>query len=440
MPLKCHVIGIVLVLLLLPRTAAAAQEALTCSACGARISGQYYRGTQDGKAIILCKPCYEKQKTAQARRCALCGQAIRGSHSTVKQDGKSYEVCPSCAQKIRDRTPTCSACGKKISGQYYMREQDGQKQPICKECLDASRQESLPVCAICGQRITGEHIKHADGKHYCPTCMKLPRCPHCQRPLAPDTGVRKGGQTFCATCAKDIRVCSCCGQALLGKYFSHPFTEGVFCPTCEQDRPHCVSCERPIAEDPILVGGKRPMCKECFRTAVLTKDRVDAIFKECQAIIRKQIGESTYHDLPLEIVDEIGEIQKGTDLPITGKERGLFKRTNETFRIYIQYGLSEPLTYETLPHEWGHAWFAENGNRQHPQWVEEGFCQWIAAQILTVKEFTRGLNILKTREDLYGQGYRHIQAIADRGGTQAVLEYVRMPPGPGQPKRDPTAP
>jgi len=71
----------------------------------------------------------------------------------------------------------------------------------------------------------------------------------------------------------------------------------------------------------------------------------------------------------------------------------------------------------------------------HAQWVEEGFCQWVAAQVLQAKGFARGLKILASRDDLYGQGYRYIAKIAQEEGVAGVLRYMSNPPPLGAPRK-----
>ncbi len=410
---------------------AAERGSLHCSICKQKISGDYYRLKHDGKTMIVCKSCGRKlqqENDASALRCAKCGKKISGRYVVKKQGGKKVALCRDCARSL---IPHCAECGRSINGQAFRIKLNGKNEILCKNCM----QHHLPQCAICGKRISGRYTRMSDGTCYCSACMQFPHCPLCSRPVEPGTAVKKGGREFCAKCAVKVRVCECCGKAIMGKYYVHAFSGGVFCGRCEKERPKCVSCNRPIRDDPIMIGGKRPMCRDCFRDAILTRDKVLAVFAEVQSMIAKQLGMRTRHQLPVTIVDEIAEVQKGTGLKVTGKERGLFKRRGDDFHIYIQYGLSAPLTYETMPHEWTHAWFAENGNPSHPQWVEEGFCQWVAAHVLESKGFARGLKILQTRRDLYGRGYRYIKAIEDKGGVSAVLRYVKSAPGPGMPGR-----
>ncbi len=418
----------VALLLVLGASALQAAEDLRCSLCGQKITGDHYRIKKDGRSVPICTRCAERIKQAQELRCAICGKKISGKHAKMTVNGKKVPVCMACAD---ERIPRCSVCGRRLAGQYYRLEENGKTLKLCKDCM----RDRAPRCAICNRRVQGEHLRHKDGSVYCKACMKLPRCQACNRPLAPGTGVEKGGERFCKTCAARIRVCACCGEVIRGTGYSHPFTEGIFCEACENERPKCKSCGRPIAGDPILVGGTRPMCEDCFRTAVLTKKGMEAIFAEAKQILLEALDESTYHELPVEMVDDIAEVRKQAGMNGSHKELGLFKRTGERYRIYVLYGLSEALAYETLPHEWAHAWFAENGNRQHPQWVEEGFCQWVASHVLKAKDFTRGLRILESRDDLYGRGYRYIKAIEKQGGQKAVFRYVRTPPGKGKPHR-----
>jgi len=146
-------------------------------------------------------------------------------------------------------------------------------------------------------------------------------------------------------------------------------------------------------------------------------------------IIKKRLREVTYHELPLEMVDDVSVVRKKHGLSSDGKELGLFKRSGDKYRIYVTRGLTHRLAYETLSHEWAHAFFAEHGHPRHSQEIEEGFCQWVASHVLREKKYERELKILQFRTDMYGTGFRAIKAIEDRSGEKGVFSFIAKPPG-----------
>ncbi|MBN2713074.1 MAG: protein DA1, partial [Planctomycetes bacterium] len=224
-------------------------------------------------------------------------------------------------------------------------------------------------------------------------------------------------------------VCGCCGKLIRGKYYSHTFIDGYFCESCEKDNTKCSVCSRPISGEPTMIGGKRPLCKICMKTVLLDKDDYRKVYDDSVKMLSKLLGEEVYHEVSLDVVDDISKVREKAGFESDGKELGLFKRKDNDFGIYILYRATRELAYETIPHEWAHAWFAENGHQLHLQWVEEGFCQWVASKILAEKKYKRGLGILENRKDLYGKGYRYISMIERQGGgIDAVLDFVKSEP------------
>jgi len=113
--------------------------------------------------------------------------------------------------------------------------------------------------------------------------------------------------------------------------------------------------------------------------------------------------------------------------PLYGNELGLYRYKDGKSEIFLLYGLPPELLYETAAHEYAHAWQTENAvhPNQSPQ-IQEGFAQWVAAQILKVKGYTQTLAKLEKRTDHpYGTGYQLFKRIHDNAGRNDVLEYAK---------------
>jgi len=396
-----------------------------------------------------------------AQRCAVCNQSLASTYTIITLDGKQTVLCQECAAELKRRldaeAPMCAICGAKIKGAYTQVQRGEHRLTVCKSCMGSSHkcrrcglpikkggsfcafcEKDAPRCSLCQGIIAGEFHAYPDGAKFCRKCMAdAPRCERCRRPLGEKQKVEKGGAALCEKCAEETPICRCCGKAILGAYFRHPFAEGEFCKSCEEHRPKCSACSRPIADEPVpRANTRRPVCSECLPTVVETQERFLAIYDDCRRLVLDLLEQSVVHEIKVSVVEDIAAVRKKAGLASDKQELGLFQRTGDDYRIYILNGITAALAYETLSHEWAHAWCAEQGHPDHAQWVEEGFCQWVAAQVLQAKGFVRGLKILASRDDLYGQGYRYMEKLAKEEGVAGVLRYMTNPPPLGAPRKE----
>jgi len=367
-----------LLLLLLPLLAYGADQVL-CDVCHKPIHGQYSRLSNGKITRLVCDSCMKS-----SHKCQLCGFPVpKGRH-----------LCDDCEKNA----PTCDFCHKKITGKYS-RFNTGQI--ACQDCLNGT------VCAVCGRPVPGKTAKD-------------------------------GQPVLCESCDKTAMHCAACGVVITGRYVQHPFVDGVFCENCEKIHPKCSMCGRPIATHPVMkLAGERPICLECLKTSILSMEGMQQMLDESTTFASKLYGMKVEHSLPLKLVDDINLVRKDSGMPGDGKELGLFYRHGDEFSIYVLGGLPLELATETLQHEWTHAWFAENGHELHPEWVQEGFCQWMASKALKAKGYKNGFERLRDRNDLYGKGFRYVQSIEDKAGgnSRAVIEYMKSEPPAGAPSR-----
>ena len=272
------------------------------------------------------------------------------------------------------------------------------------------------ICSLCHREISEDYIRFKDGDIFCKECMHKPKCIQCGKPT--DNVVKN--KALCLKCAAQPNICSSCGRLLGRKFVVFPLSSGKYCRECVQQLPKCRFCSAPTRELADF-GNSWPMCAECKRKAVVGIDNIRGIFAEVQSIIATNIHLTLNSPAALELCDDI--VTEGRKM--NGNEMGLMQQHGATSVILIQNGLPLNLVYETLAHEWAHAWIAQHTQRQLSLKDEEGFCQWVASKVLLAKEYDANLNILRTRRDLYGSGYRKMEKIEIARGTDGVVSYVK---------------
>lgn len=352
--------------------------------------------------------------------CDICGKALPKRYTRLRSKGRKLAVCPRCVRKA----PRCARCGLPIkAGEGVAAVKSARETPmVCPHCVAGALR-----CDTCKRVLVGKFTRFQEGDKHCPLCMAGATCHRCKRPLT-GTPTIKGGQSFCADCAEKAAICGSCGKACGATRYRLPFLEEEFCADCWETREKCAICSRPLAGRVIKVGGKRPTCPTCLRQGVFGTKPFETLLTEVRGILDRRLdltarGQRVTLPIHLEISNDVAEQRKGMGYAADGRELGLCQRQGKSFRVWVLSGLPEPMAYETLAHEWAHAW-CDLHARKLPAWQEEGLCQWFASHVLREKKLERGLRILHARDDDYGRGYRHFKAIEDRGGIEAVLRAV----------------
>lgn len=270
-------------------------------------------------------------------------------------------------------------------------------------------------CSLCFKEIESGYVKFKDNDIFCNECMKKPKCIQCGKPT---DNILKG-QHICSKCAEHPNMCRVCGKLLGRKYMIFPLSSGQFCRECVNKYPKCRFCSAPTTEHASF-GRKFAMCPECKKRAVREVAEIKDILSEVENIILTSIKLSLKSPAALEVCGDI--IREGRGM--NGDEMGLMQQRGGTSVLLIQEGLPVEEVYETLAHEWAHAWVAQNAKYKLDLKNEEGFCQWVASKVLINKGFDENLNILRTRDDLYGVGYRKMEKIEMSRGTPGVIEFI----------------
>jgi len=302
---------------------------------------------------------------------------------------------------------------------------------LCPDCA-----EKAPRCVACGEVLTREVVYFGGDKSrpFCPRCARDgPKCSLCGRPVAKGEGEKIGGELVGPCCAEDAKICDCCGRLLHGKIYSYPYGEGVFCERCHETKPHCYVCNVPIGQNPRRLAGGRVMCRTCAKTAVFDKGELSRIAASVARYFRDRREMTVVRPIKLVLTPDLSkERELVNPEKIGGNELGLFQRKGNNYTIFITDGIPRRLCFETYAHEWGHAWFEENGHQDHDLFIREGFAQWMASKFLVHMEYSKLLERLETRDDhIYGDSYRYLRDLQSRQGEEGVLRFIRDRPPPG---------
>jgi hypothetical protein len=106
----------------------------------------------------------------------------------------------------------------------------------------------------------------------------------------------------------------------------------------------------------------------------------------------------------------------------------LKRRTDVVENVLLLSGLSPDAFVATASHELTHDLVAEFYPEvcDAPRWVEEGICQYVAAQVALRKGYEEVYTDIETCPDSdYGDGYRYIKKQAGRLGWAGVVRWIQ---------------
>ena len=360
---------------------------------------------------------------AQTVNCDLCGKAITGNYMTYRGPGFTINVCRSCDQT----SPRCNDCKLPFKASQLIHHKG---EWLCPRCLNTAI-----YCSLCDHRITGRYIEFPQSHQiFCESCDKTyPKCLACKKPTRPQQLDRTTG--ICFQCLKTLPRCQACGKPILEHYFRYEFSEGVFCEDCHKNRPKCYTCGVPVGERYWRFPDGREICDACNRRAVIDAKQVQQIMAEVEKTVPRLVGIQAMqpYKLTVETLNNQSAISakeakngQSNQSPLYGTELGLYRRLNGDSEIFLLYGLPIEMIYETAAHEYAHAWQAENTPKGQSKELQEGFAQWVAAQVLHAKGYKKAYEKLEARRDNpYGTGYHRIQARVDRYGRKRMIQYVK---------------
>lgn len=341
-----------------------------------------------------------------AQRCSLCGKPIAGRYVKF-DDGEVF--CIDCMEKYS----RCDICGKPSRSSTKI---DGKT--ICRECI-----LKLDKCDNCKKPIAGKYIKYPDlNLMLCEKCANtMPKCDMCGRPDKNLSAV--GHKKVCRSCLKKLSVCYICGEPIEGEYvcFDGDISK-KYCRKCVDKYSKCASCGSPVGNKNVKLDDGRILCHDCYKSALFEPAHVKAIKLKTLTYMESYLGMKIQHDIKysLQGKDYIKKKSEG----LSDDLNGLFYRINDTFEIYILYGLRKKDLYQVVPHEIAHAWSAENSRSGLSLEDEEGFAQWVAYHSLGYFGYLDFRETLKEGDNVYASGLRKMLSIERNGGKQAVFNYM----------------
>jgi hypothetical protein len=358
---------------------------------------------------------------AKSLICGFCKKPITGRYFTYSKQGRgTLTICADCERRHHH----CDACNIPI--QKGVRRKN---EILCDSCAKSSK-----YCSLCNKRISGKYYSSKEGDElYCSSCYhKYPRCAVCG---TPGRAYKVSNKYVCPDCLPKLKKCSSCGKPIVGKYYTYNSSDESFCEDCHKHRDKCYCCGLPLGPQHWRFDDGRKVCVECQKRVITDPQRIKTIMKDVEGLCKRKLGLNVNdpYTLHVEALNKhsksfAAKAKKGdiSVSPLFGKELGLYRRLNGKSEIFLLYGLPIEMIYETAAHEYGHAWQAENCPHDQTDVLREGFAQWVAAQILSIKGYKTALEKLESRTDSpYGTGYLKLKPIHQNLGLRDFLTYVK---------------
>ncbi len=299
-------------------------------------------------------------------------------------------------------------------------------------------QQSL--CAACHQPIEGSVVT-ALGSTWHPEHFV---CGACGLPIREQSFNEQNGKPYHTTCFQEQVVprCAYCGKPLIGEFLVDQWGT-KFHKEHEKQYPHCDFCGRLILPQQQERGGaNKPesmRCPVCRSTAIETVNEAQPLFRQCIQWVSRQGLKYNNQKLSLELVDRaklarylsthIEPHALGATMSSTYVQDGRIVQT-EIGGVAVLQGLPASLFQGVTVHELGHVWLLVQGISNLPMWAEEGFCELLAqrfhAEMNTPEHHYYARNIERNPNPVYGEGYRHVRAIADKLGFERFIQHLSM--------------
>jgi LIM domain/Protein DA1 len=358
-------------------------------------------------------------------------------------------VCKQCGKQIWGEYVTalganwhpehfvCAGCGKPLTDARFQIHNDA---PYHIECY---RDKVAPRCTYCGKPLIGQYSLY-QGKAYHDECYRehgAPRCAHCGKPLVGQYQVYEG-VPYHEQCFRDYVAARCayCRKPLVGEYLvDHWGTK--YCKEHQSQYPRCAYCGRLVPPSQQESGANRNndvRCPICRASAIESDDKAQTIFSGLQRWLASQGLEYNNLQPTVELCDRpklatLLKGRKGTDalgvtLSTTHTLNGQAIRTDVN-GVAVLRGLPITLFQGVAAHELGHVWLIVHDVKNLPSWAEEGFCELLTHRfytgIGTAEARYHAESIEKNPDQVYGEGFRRVRAIADRMGFARFVEVLQ---------------
>lgn len=245
----------------------------------------------------------------------------------------------------------------------------------------------------------------------------------------------KDSRKFCISCYDKYIVprCHICNKKLEKNGLSVQGNKNLFCKSCNERYDHCKGCGIPVKNAANSEVGF-PLCLGCNIKTVSSDSKLREIFDRVRAIAKDELGlEVKFNTKRIYLASNYELVKLTESMEISAKDPlgicqpeyffNILKRQT----IYIQNGMPPIMVFDTLAHEYAHAWHNVNGNLKAELIFEEGFCEWVAYKCLLKAGYTeRAKRKLENKDPIYGLGLRKMLTLEKRlGGKEKLLQYVR---------------
>ena len=218
--------------------------------------------------------------------------------------------------------------------------------------------------------------------------------------------------------------CMACGQPIGTHAWRVSGGRGFYCDRCMKNSTPCTACGAPVRS--LVLRDGRAFCPECAKSLVEDEATVRALYGELveAAATRLDLRLLRQPALVLEPKALLRE-QQGSASPPEGL-CGLFVRREEGSSIHVLVPLPRARLTAVLAHEIGHAWQAEACSDAQGDKLREGFAEWVSWRLLEGREGCETeREVIATRKDIYGDGFRLFQSLEGRRGSAAAIWYAR---------------
>ena len=291
-----------------------------------------------------------------------------------------------------------------------------------------------------------------NNKKYCTNCYEkymVDRCHHCNKKLGKYYTVNN--KKYCTNCYEKYIVerCNVCNKPLIEGYLYNK--NGKYCYDCDKKYNHCSNCNLPVK----YIGFKDDdfiLCQKCSKYKIIKIEDLKALYYKVKYYAQKSCGINA--PIKKAVLLSSAELKRETQNIIYSTDqrpRGYCSTTykynyrytsiideKQVHIIYVQNGMPYNMAFQTLAHEYGHAWEHQNKNKQiinqpSNNIFTEGFARWV--EYYTIKEY--GLKeeaelLIRNAKDknkcdpVYGLGLKKMMKLEKKlGSKHAVLEYVK---------------
>lgn len=218
-----------------------------------------------------------------------------------------------------------------------------------------------------------------------------------------------------------LSECVVCGNVIIGAYYTDEMGNKV-CMHHKDKVANCLSCGCLCSkEKATAIGYDQYICESCA-----THSPQDADINKLSVYVRKVLSDSGIEGIP---AFNLHRVELDVLYRATGKPcEGLAKYDGVNSDIYVLKYLSRTCYASVLAHEMLHLW--QYKNRLSPrQDICEGFCNLGAYEVLksigTQVAQARMALMEKDPDPIYGDGFRKVKAVYDRGGWSDVIKKIK---------------